>query len=249
MKKRPHKVDDAEIVVRRAMENELPDFAECKKVFLCAPGGRTTKSEGLGLEISDDDLREYFGQFGEVNSVKQVYKEEGKVHKGVGFIEYEDPDSVDRVVLMCVHLIKERSIEARKGLSEEQMRMQKMKEQERMERLMMERQGGMMRDMCPNPMMEMMGNMMFNTMGGFGNNGFGDFNDQQGSGQDRNGRGHGRGSFGNGREGFGGFADMDAGFGTSGMSDYTSDYNDGPHPAANMPGTSYTCYLCINNNI
>merc|ERR1719471_2552423 len=93
----------------------------------------------------------------------------------------------------------------------------------------------MMRDMCPNPMMEMMGNMMFNTMGGFGNNGFGDFNDQQGFGQNRNGRGHGRGSFGNGREGFGGFADMDAGFGTSGMSDYTSDYNDGPHPAANMP--------------
>ena len=43
--------------------------------------GKTTTTGGLGNDISDDDLKEYFGQFGNVVSVKQIkHKETGK-HK------------------------------------------------------------------------------------------------------------------------------------------------------------------------
>ena len=110
-------------------------------------------------------MKEYFGQFGVVTSVKQIYKQldkgTEKIHKGVGYIEYEDPDSVDRVVLMCVHVIKERDIEAKKALTETQMRALRQREDERNERIMREREMSMMNDMmCANPMFEMMNNMM-----------------------------------------------------------------------------------------
>ena len=88
MQARPHKVDNKTIIVRRAMQDELPEFSECRKVFIGGPGGKTTKTEGLGPEISDEELKEYFEQYGTVTNVKQVMKQDG-LHKGVGFVEYE----------------------------------------------------------------------------------------------------------------------------------------------------------------
>merc|ERR1719340_321169 len=136
MKARPHKVDSKTVIGRRAMQDELPEFSECRKVFIGGPGGKTTKTEGLGPEISDEELKEYFEQYGTVTNVKQVMRQDG-LHKGVGFIEYEDPDSVDKVVLMCVHIIKEREVEAKKALSEHQVKMQNMRRMEKEERNMM----------------------------------------------------------------------------------------------------------------
>ena len=43
--------------------------------------GKTTKTGGLGLEISDEDLREYFSQFGNVVSVKQIINKDTGKHK------------------------------------------------------------------------------------------------------------------------------------------------------------------------
>ena len=146
MKARPHVIEGKEVISRRAMDDELPEAAECKKVFLGAPGGKTTKTAGLGPEISDEELKEYFEQHGVVISVKQVMRQDG-MHKGVGFVEYEDPDSVDKVVLMCIHTIKDREIEAKKALTEHQIKLQNMKRIEKEERNMMMREmrngGGM----------------------------------------------------------------------------------------------------------
>ena len=167
MKARPHEIEDKEVITRRAMDDELPEAADCKKVFLGAPGGKTTKTAGLGPEISDEELKEYFEQYGVVTSVKQVMRQDG-LHKGVGFIEYEDPDSVDKVVLMCVHIIKEREVEAKKALSEHQVKMQNMRRMEKEERNMM------MKEMRSGGRgMGMRGMGMGMGMGGFGGMGMG----------------------------------------------------------------------------
>ena len=130
MKSRPHTLNDKEVIVRRAMDNELPEFSDCKKIFLGAPGGKTTDSSGLGHDISDEELQSYFEDYGTVLSVKQIIKESGE-HKGVAYVEFEDPDSVDKAVLIGVHQIKDRMIEAKKALTEQQMNMHRAKQREK----------------------------------------------------------------------------------------------------------------------
>ena len=56
--------------------------------FIDLVGGKTTKTAGLGLDISDEELKEYFEQYGTVTNVKQIIKDTG-MHKGVGFVEFE----------------------------------------------------------------------------------------------------------------------------------------------------------------
>ena len=130
MKSRPHSLNDKEVIVRRAMDNELPEFSDCKKIFLGAPGGKTTDTSGLGHDISDEELQTYFQEYGTVVSVKQIMKETGE-HKGVGYVEFEDPDSVDRAVLIGIHQIKDRTFEAKKALTEQQMNMHRAKQREK----------------------------------------------------------------------------------------------------------------------
>ena len=43
--------------------------------------GKTTNTGGLGDSISDEDLKEFFGQFGKVVSVKQIKNKETGKHK------------------------------------------------------------------------------------------------------------------------------------------------------------------------
>merc|ERR1719431_1725822 len=130
-KARPHKINDKDITVRRAMDNEDPELSSCLKVFLGSPGGRTTSTGGLSDNISDDDLKEYFGQFGTITNCKQIRDKVTDKHKGVAFIEYEDTDSVDKVVLLCIHTIKDRQIEATKALTDQQRRKQDLRGREK----------------------------------------------------------------------------------------------------------------------
>ena len=43
--------------------------------------GKTTNTGGLSDNISDEDLKEFFGQFGKVVSVKQIKNKETGKHK------------------------------------------------------------------------------------------------------------------------------------------------------------------------
>jgi len=136
MKARPHTMDEKEVIVKRAMSKESPELSSCLKVFLGSPGGRTTSTGGLNDTVSDDDLREYFGKFGILTNVKQIRDKNTDRHKGVAFVEYEDTDSVDKVVLLSIHEIKDRQIEATKALTDQQRREQDLREREkRMEKM------------------------------------------------------------------------------------------------------------------
>ena len=236
MKSRPHNINDKEVIVRRAMDNELPEFSECKKIFLGAPGGKTTAVAGLGLDISDDELRTYFGEYGTVVSVKQIMKDNG-MHKGVGYVEFDDPDCVDKAVLIGLHKIKGRRIAAKKALTEQQMNMHRAKQMEK------ERNdyygGGGSR---PQPQR---GFGSFGDESYFGSRGMVGYRGMGGGG----GGGGMRGGFGMGGGGGGGLMmnrTLGMGMGVSGMSDYTTDFNGfggfgGGQPSGfNLPDTEMT---------
>ena len=57
------------------VEDKITDNLSCKKIFIGNPGSFTFKSGTGGLDnsVSDDDLKEYFGQFGTVTEEKELY--------------------------------------------------------------------------------------------------------------------------------------------------------------------------------
>ena len=136
---RPHTLLDREVDTRRAVPRELAGNPESelrsKKLYIT--GLRGPKS-GLNENISDADLKEYFGQFGEVLSVSQKLHsatapqmDPSKVGKktGYGYIEFADEDPVDKLVLIGVIQLKGAVLEARRGLTREQQEEVKSKQQ------------------------------------------------------------------------------------------------------------------------
>ncbi|KAL1453307.1 hypothetical protein WDU94_007456 [Cyamophila willieti] len=72
-------------------------------------------------DITEEDLKEYFGQFGEVTSVALVTEKETGKKRGFGFVEYDDYDPVDKACLKGSHVIKGKKIDVKKALSKEEM--------------------------------------------------------------------------------------------------------------------------------
>ena len=136
---RPHTLLGREVDTRRAVPKELqgnPE-SELRSKKLYVTGMRGPKS-GLNDDISDADLQEYFGQFGTVLNVSQKLHsaaapqvDPSKIGKktGFGYIEFDDEDPVDKLVLIGVIHFKGAVLEARRGLSREQQEEVKMKQQ------------------------------------------------------------------------------------------------------------------------
>jgi len=75
---------------------------------------------GLTDDVTDNDLETYFNQYGTCTSIDQkVWPDSGK-KRGYGYIEFDDEDAVDKIVLVGIHIIGNCRLEARKGLSKEQ---------------------------------------------------------------------------------------------------------------------------------
>lgn len=54
-------------------------------------------------EQTEEELREYFGQYGNIISLHIVTDKETGQRKGFGFIEFDDSDAVDKAV--CKYFI------------------------------------------------------------------------------------------------------------------------------------------------
>lgn len=51
-------------------------------------------------EQTEEELKEYFGQYGNILNIQIVTDKETGQRKGFGFIEFDDSDSVDKAVCM-----------------------------------------------------------------------------------------------------------------------------------------------------
>ena len=127
---RPHKMKDMEgnekeLVTKRAtlVEDKLLDKTTAKKIFIGSPISFTFKSGtgGLSEDVTDDDIKTYFSQFGNVTKVEQLMHPDTNRKKGVAFVSFDDEDCVDKIVLIGAHILKGRTLEAQKAISEKGM--------------------------------------------------------------------------------------------------------------------------------
>ncbi len=89
---RPHVIDKREVEPKRAVPREESGKPEAhmtiKKIF-CG---------GIKDDTTEEQLRDYFTEFGPIETVDIITDKETKKKRGFAFISFEDYDAVDKLV-------------------------------------------------------------------------------------------------------------------------------------------------------
>ncbi|UJR31078.1 hypothetical protein I4U23_018587 [Adineta vaga] len=114
MAARPHVIDSREIEPKRAVPKANHDKVESslnsKKLFV---GGIRNET------ISEHDLNEYFAKYGNIIDAVLMKTNEGR-SRGFGFVEFDDYDPVDKIVLEKTHILKGNTLNVQKALPKAQ---------------------------------------------------------------------------------------------------------------------------------
>ncbi|CAF1103545.1 unnamed protein product [Didymodactylos carnosus] len=122
MAQRPHNLDGRQIDPKRAMPREeaMNDDVHLtvKKIFI----------GGIRDGITEDTLKEYFDKYGKICDCFIMKDKTGNT-RGFGFLEFDDYDSVDRIILDRPHTIDQRRIDVKKAVPKEQRQLQQQQAQ------------------------------------------------------------------------------------------------------------------------
>ncbi|CAF1647940.1 unnamed protein product [Rotaria sp. Silwood1] len=112
MKARPHTLDNRVVEPKRAVPREAshkPDMQlAIKKLYL----------GGIKEPLTEDDLKDYFSKYGNIINVTVTKDRDGK-YRGYGFIEFDDYDSVDKIILEKNHIVCGHQIDVQKAQSKD----------------------------------------------------------------------------------------------------------------------------------
>lgn len=99
MHNRPHVIDGRQVETKRATPREDSGKREVqatvKKLFI----------GGLKENMTDSDLRDYFGQFGNIEEIVILKDKETGKCRGFGFITFDDYDPVDKIICKILTII------------------------------------------------------------------------------------------------------------------------------------------------
>lgn len=113
---RPHNLDGRDVEAKRAVprgdgqrgSNTSGDsYQQCKKVFV----------GGLREGIEENDLKEFFSQYGEIESVHMITDKATGKKRGFAFLNFTDYDVVDKICNMKYHVIRDVKLEAKKAVA------------------------------------------------------------------------------------------------------------------------------------
>jgi len=190
---RPHKLDGKTVETKRATPREesansgLAHGQSVSKLFV----------GGIKEEIEEEDMREFFSEFGTITDLVRMKDKDTGKKKGFGFVEFNDYDPVDKLVLTAPHKIKGFKIDVKKALPKEEARKQR---------------GGMQGGGGGYGHQNSYGGYGGGQQNSYGGGGYGGGN-QGGYGGQNNYGGGGQGGFGNFGGGYGGMGGGMGGFG------------------------------------
>ena len=113
-KNRPHSLDGTKVETKRATPRDDSGPGAGQTVTKCFLGG-------LKDGVSDDNLTEYFGEFGTVVNVEQMTDKSTGRKRGFGFVEFDDYDAVDKCMLKMSHNVNGYKIDVKKAISRNEM--------------------------------------------------------------------------------------------------------------------------------
>ncbi|KAK7593106.1 hypothetical protein V9T40_007858 [Parthenolecanium corni] len=107
---RPHVIDGRTVEPKRAIpRNEIhsPETnATVKKLFIA----------GIKDDVTEDQLKEYFNEFGQVTNVIIVADKATGKKRGFGFVEFDDYDPVDKACLQTSHTLNGKRVDVKKAV-------------------------------------------------------------------------------------------------------------------------------------